>query len=62
LWVTEEKRREGRATAMMAQLLTDNRSAGEGMTVLLSSKTGAHLYPKLGFEQIGTLLLYQPPR
>lgn len=62
LWVTEERRREGRATAMMAQLLLENSQAGKGMTVLLSSKTGAHLYPRLGFEQIGTLLLYQPPK
>jgi hypothetical protein len=62
LWVTEERRREGRATAMMAQLLQDNAKAGPAMTVLLSSKAGAYLYPCLGFEQIGTLLLYQPPK
>lgn len=58
LLVHREQRRKGIARALMSQMLEDDRRLGGGASVLLSSHTGAHLYPTLGYRQLGTLLLY----
>lgn len=60
--VQESHRRRGIGTAMLAKMLRDDRAQGAEKSVLLSSHTGALLYPRVGYEQIGTLLIYAPKR
>jgi GNAT superfamily N-acetyltransferase len=55
-------RRRGIGRAMLARMLRDDRAAGARAAVLLASYTGALLYPVVGYEQIGTLLLFTPRR
>lgn len=55
-------RRRGIARALLSRMLTDDRLAGAQTSVLLSSHTGAQLYPVVGYEQIGTLLLFFPKK
>jgi hypothetical protein len=43
-------------------MLREARHAGAETAVLLSSHTGAMLYPVLGYRQIGTLLGLVPKR
>lgn len=62
MYVTPEFRRRGIARGLMGQLLLDDRAAGARQSVLLASHTGAKLYPVLGYEQIGTLFIFTPPR
>lgn len=47
---------------MLAKMLRDDRARGVENSVLLSSHTGALLYPQIGYEQIGTLLLFAPKK
>lgn len=60
MYVKPAFRRRGIARAMLARMLRDDRAAGAGAAVLLASHTGAKLYPVVGYERIGTLLLYTP--
>ena len=53
-------RRKKIATALMARMLSDDAERGSTRSVLLSSHTGATLYPTLGYDTIGTLLLLTP--
>lgn len=62
LYVTPKFRRRGIARALMSQMLLDDRAAGVRQSVLLATHTGAKLYPILGYEQIGVLYIYTPPR
>ncbi len=55
-------RRRGIATALMAYMLADDAAHGAKHSVLLASHTGALLYPRLGYQQIGTLLMFIPSR
>jgi ribosomal protein S18 acetylase RimI-like enzyme len=55
-------RRRGIARAMLCRMLRDDRASGARTAVLLASHAGAKLYPVVGYEQIGTLLLFTPPR
>lgn len=55
-------RRRGIGRAMLARMLRDDRAAGADFAVLLASHTGALLYPVVGYERIGTLLLFTPVR
>jgi hypothetical protein len=41
-------------------MLRDDRDAGATVNVLLSSHTGALLYPVVGYERIATLLFFTP--
>lgn len=43
-------------------MLQDDHATGSTQAVLLASHTGAKLYPVVGYEQIGTLLLFTPRR
>jgi hypothetical protein len=43
-------------------MLQDDAAYGARQAVLLASHTGAKLYPVVGYEQIGTLLLYAPEK
>jgi GNAT superfamily N-acetyltransferase len=60
MYVLEAYRRRGIGSAMLAKMLRDDRSIKSKSSVLLSSHSGALLYPKVGYRQIGTLLLYAP--
>src|SRR6185503_9569903 len=60
MYVSENYRRRGIARAMLARMLRDDRAGGAKLAVLLSSHTGALLYPVVGYEKIGTLLLFTP--
>ena len=53
-------RRRGIGKALLCQLLRDARERGSDLSVLLSSHTGAKLYPVVGYEQIGELMLFKP--
>jgi GNAT superfamily N-acetyltransferase len=61
MFVRPEYRRRGIATALMTQMLLDDREAGATANVLLASHAGAKLYPSVGYVQIGELLLYSAP-
>jgi GNAT superfamily N-acetyltransferase len=62
MYVKEDFRRRGIARAMLSRMLRDDRAAGAKAAVLLASHTGAKLYPVVGYEQIGTLLMFTPKR
>jgi GNAT superfamily N-acetyltransferase len=51
-------RRRGIGRALLLKMLRDDRSLGFQCSVLLSSHTGALLYPQIGYERIGTLYIY----
>ncbi len=55
-------RRRGIARALLCRMLRDDRTGGAKTAVLLASHTGAKLYPVVGYEQIGTLLLFTPSK
>lgn len=61
-FVREAYRRQGIGSALLAQMLRDDRRQGVSHSILLSSHTGAHVYPKLGYQQIGTLLILAPKK
>jgi GNAT superfamily N-acetyltransferase len=60
--VLPKYRRRGIAKSMLARMLRDDRASGSTGSVLLASHTGALLYPHVGYELIGTLLLYTPSK
>jgi GNAT superfamily N-acetyltransferase len=60
--VKPEFRRRGIARALLSRMLRDDRNAGAETAVLLASHAGALLYPAVGYEMIGTLLLFTPVR
>jgi predicted GNAT family acetyltransferase len=62
MYVRPEFRRQGIARAMLSRLLRDDRAHGSRASFLLASHTGAKLYPVVGYEQIGELLLFIPKR
>lgn len=60
MFVRPAHRRRGIGKALLARMLRDDRAGGATQAVLLASHTGAKLYPTVGYEQIGELLLYAP--
>lgn len=60
LHVQPNHRRRGIAKALMARMLRDDRARGASRSVLLATHAGALLYPHLGYEQLGTLLMFAP--
>jgi predicted acetyltransferase len=60
MFVRPEFRRRGIARAMLCRMLADDRRSGAQQAVLLASHAGAKLYPVVGYEQIGELLLFTP--
>ena len=58
--VREACRRQGLGRALMAALLADDARLGRRSSVLLASHAGALLYPTLGYERVGTLMLLMP--
>ena len=55
-------RRRGIGRSLLVRMLRDDRAHGAAASVLLSSHTGAMLYPRVGYEQIGELLMFTPKR
>ena len=55
-------RRRGIGQSLLAHLLRDDRFHGATASFLLASHAGALLYPRVGYEQIGELLLFTPKR
>jgi GNAT superfamily N-acetyltransferase len=55
-------RRRGIARSLLARMLRDDRRSGARASVLLASHVGARLYEAVGYQQIGTLLLFMPKR
>lgn len=62
LVVREAHRRQGIASALLAKMLRDDRARGAQSSVLLASHTGALVYPKLGYQQTGVLLIFAPKK
>jgi len=62
LFVHPDYRRRGIGKSLMSAMLNEDAVYGAEYSALLASKTGALLYPHLGYEQHGTLLIFTPPR
>jgi GNAT superfamily N-acetyltransferase len=62
MFVEPAHRRRGIGRAMLARMLRDDRAHGAAVSALLASHTGAMLYPVVGYEQIGELLVFVPNR
>ena len=60
MYARPSHRRQGIGKALLVRMLRDDRAHGAKWSVLLSSHAGALLYPKVGYEQIGTLLMLAP--
>lgn len=56
--VQPSHRRRGIGASLLAKMLRDDRTRGASQSVLLSSHAGALLYPRLGYEHIGGLLMF----
>ena len=62
MYVRPSHRRRGIGQALLSRMLRDDRTRGSKCSVLTASHTGALLYPRLGYERIGTLLMFAPRR
>lgn len=60
MYVRLSHRRRGIGKALLALMLREDREHGAKTSVLLASHAGALLYPKVGYERIGTLLMFAP--
>lgn len=60
MYVEPSHRRRGIGQALMAKMLHDDRACGARCSVLMATHTGALLYPRIGYERIGTLLIFAP--
>jgi GNAT superfamily N-acetyltransferase len=60
MFVVPQYRRRGIGKAILSRLLRDDRAHGAKASFLTASHAGAMLYPHVGFETIGQLLLYTP--
>jgi GNAT superfamily N-acetyltransferase len=62
MFVVPTRRRRGIGQAMLARMLRDDRRRGATRSVLLASHAGAMLYPRVGYESLGEILIYTPVR
>jgi hypothetical protein len=62
MYVQPDFRRAGIARSMLCRMLADDLAGGARLAALLASHAGAKLYPVVGYEQIGTLLLFTPKK
>jgi GNAT superfamily N-acetyltransferase len=62
MYVSPSHRRRGIGQALLSRMLRDDRALGSKCSVLTASHTGALLYPRVGYERIGTLLMFAPRR
>lgn len=62
MYVQPSHRRRGIGKAMLVKMLRADRKLGAKRSVLLSSHAGAMLYPHVGYEQLGLLLIWAPKK
>ncbi|GAB3740411.1 GNAT family N-acetyltransferase [Microlunatus parietis] len=62
MFVVPTQRRRGIGRALLARMLRDDRDRGLRSSVLSASRAGAYLYPTVGYERLGELLVYTPVR
>ena len=62
MYVHPSHRRRGIGQALLLKMLRDDRARGSKCSVLTASHTGALLYPRVGYERIGTLFMFAPKR
>ncbi len=60
MYVNPSHRRRGIGQALLSRMLRDDRARGSKCSVLTASHTGALLYPRVGYERIGTLFMFAP--
>lgn len=60
MYVEPSHRRSGIGQALMAKMLQDDQARGARCSMLLATHAGALLYPRMGYERIGTLLIFGP--
>jgi len=60
MYVEPSHRRRGIGQALMAKMLHDDKAHGSRCSMLLATHAGALLYPRMGYERIGTLLIFAP--
>ncbi|ESX06048.1 GCN5 family acetyltransferase [Mesorhizobium sp. LSJC268A00] len=60
MFVEPSHRRRGIGQALMAKMLHDDKAHGSRCSMLLATRAGALLYPRMGYERIGTLLIFAP--
>lgn len=58
--VRPEFRRQKIASGLLVKMMRDDRKQGIKASTLTSSKAGAKLYTTLGYQPLGTLLLFTP--
>lgn len=60
MFVLPNYRRRGIGKALMAEMLQSDKALGSKAAVLLASRAGSMLYPLVGYELIGELLIFTP--
>jgi predicted acetyltransferase len=60
MYVEATHRRRGIGQALLCHMLRDDRTRGSKCSVLTASHAGALLYPRVGYERIGTLFMFAP--
>lgn len=60
MYVDPSHRRRGIGQALLSRMLWDGQAQGSKCSVLTATHAGAHLYPRVGYERIGTLLMFAP--
>jgi predicted acetyltransferase len=60
MYVSPSHRRRGIGRALLSKMLQDDRARGSNCSVLTASHAGALLYPRVGYERIGTLFMFAP--
>ncbi|RVD53263.1 MAG: N-acetyltransferase [Mesorhizobium sp.] len=58
MYVEPSHRRRGIGQALMSRMLHDDRARGSRYSALAATHAGALLYPRMGYERIGTLLIF----
>lgn len=59
VFTAETHRGQGLARALMARLVTDDRARGARWSVLTASQMGEPLYQRLGYQALGSILIFE---
>ncbi len=62
LYVEPEVRGRGLGSALMTTMLADDFRHGVKWSCLSASEDGTRLYPKVGYQQVGTMQFFWPPK
>ncbi|UCI05758.1 GNAT family N-acetyltransferase [Mesorhizobium sp. B1-1-8] len=60
MYVEPSHRRRGIGQALLSKMLRDDLARGSRCSVLAATHSGALLYPGMGYERMGTLLIFGP--